>query len=189
MGVEKLLISASLCHYVIPNIKIFQIWMVNFIKRFIITSSTRSHYLSCSIDCLKPRQRMICIFMSKDIQKAFHISLAFLFARQGILQDKAVDREHVTIVMFMLHSKPSVWGIGASLTTIPDQGSHLRVFDADADISSTSAAGLPNQDNLKSCPEAVSGIGVLRCLKTSEGNSLTKRVFVFGNAANRTNWI
>ena len=39
------------------------------------------------------------------------------------------------------------------------------------------------QDNLKSCPEAVSGLGVLRCLKTSEGNSLTKRVLGFGNAA------
>jgi len=50
--------------------------------------------------------------------------------------------------------------------------------------SFTSAAGLPKQDNLKSCPEAVSGLGVLRCPKTSEGNSLTKRVLGFGNAAN-----
>jgi hypothetical protein len=39
------------------------------------------------------------------------------------------------------------------------------------------------QDNSKSCPEAASGLGVLRCQKTSEGNSLTRRVLDFGNAA------
>ena len=55
--------------------------------------------------------------------------------------------------------------------------------------SSTSAAGLLKSLLSESCPEAVSGIGVLRCSKTSEGNSLTKRVFDFGNAANRTYWI
>ena len=42
------------------------------------------------------------------------------------------------------------------------------------------------QDNPKSCPEAVSGLGVPRCLKTSEGNSLPRRVLDFGNAAKST---
>jgi len=41
-----------------------------------------------------------------------------------------------------------------------------------------------HKDYLKSCPEAVSGLGVLRCSKTSEGNSLTKRIFGVSNAAN-----
>ena len=135
MGVEKLLISASLCHYVIPNIKIFQIWMVNFIKRFIITSSTRSHYFSCCIDCLKPRKRVrISIFMSLTFRLFFLPSFSRLFS-----QDMAYGRTKQTTdytrtsSLSILHRKPSFWGTGAQLTTIPDRGSHPRMLEAVAD--------------------------------------------------------
>jgi hypothetical protein len=59
------------------------------------------------------------------------------------------------------------------------------VFDADADFFlHHQQLACWHQDYLKSCPEAVSGLGVLRCLKTSEGNSLTKRISGVSNAAN-----
>ena len=84
-----------------------------------------------------------------------------------------------------LHRKPSFWGTADTrIWRFPDQGSHLRVFDADADTSSTSAAGLLKSLLSESCPEAVSGIGVLRCSKTSEGHSLMMRNFGVSNAAN-----
>ena len=73
-------------------------------------------------------------------------------------------------------------------TAIPGPGSHPRMFDAVADSLYFSSWPTDIKSFLKSCPEAVSGLGVLRCLKTSEGNSLTKKVFGVCSATNRTYW-
>ena len=82
---------------------------------------------------------------------------------------EAFEHEYASIVACMLHRKPSTWGTGATQTGIPGPGSHLRLFDADADSFSTSAAGLLTLKLSKSCPGVVSDKGVLRCLKSLGG--------------------
>ena len=120
---------------------------------------------------------MIFIIMSKlDIMYALHTNLASLSARQGIKQDEA-DQKHIYVAVNMLPHRKSSTEALEQLSRRSRTRALIRECSMLMLNLQLQQLAYRTQDNLKSCPEAVSGLGVLKCLKNSEGKSLTKRIF------------